>query len=89
VFTIEPTIQSGMLMCYTFPAFARGGSWKVAALNPFRTRIISLFAKETRDKAVQLRPGPEKDALLKKARQADTASKLDEWANSPGLQPPK
>jgi hypothetical protein len=50
---------------------------------------LTLFAKETRDKAVQLRPGPEKDALLKKARQADTASKLDEWANSPGLQPPK
>ena len=49
----------------------------------------TLFAKENRDKAVQLPPGPEKDALLKKARQADTASKIDEWANSRGLQPPK
>ena len=26
---------------------------------------------------------------LKKARQADTAAHLDEWANSPGLMPPK
>jgi hypothetical protein len=27
--------------------------------------------------------------LLRRARQADTAAHLDEWANSPGLQPPK
>jgi hypothetical protein len=50
---------------------------------------LASFANEVREKARQLRPGPEQDALLKKARQADTASDLDEWANSPGLQPPK
>ena len=50
---------------------------------------LASFADEVREKARQLRPGPEEDALLKKARQADTASHLDEWANSPGLQPPK
>jgi hypothetical protein len=50
---------------------------------------LASFAKEVRDKASQLRPGPEQDALIKKARQADTASHLDEWASSPGLQPPK
>jgi hypothetical protein len=50
---------------------------------------LASFADEVREKARQLRPGPEQDALLKKARQADTASHLDEWANSPGLQPPK
>jgi hypothetical protein len=50
---------------------------------------LASFAKEAREKASELRPGPEQDALLKKARQADTASHLDEWANSPGLQPPK
>jgi hypothetical protein len=50
---------------------------------------LASFADEVREKARQLRPGPEQDALLKKARQADTASDLDEWANSPGLQPPK
>jgi hypothetical protein len=32
--------------------------------------------------------GPERDALLKKARQADIASHMDEWLSSPGLQPP-
>ena len=50
---------------------------------------LASFAKEVREKASELRPGPEQDALLKKARQADTAAHLDEWANSPGLQPPK
>jgi hypothetical protein len=50
---------------------------------------LASFAKEVREKASQLKPGPEQDALLKKARQADTAYHLDQWANSPGLQPPK
>lgn len=49
---------------------------------------LASFAKEVRDKAAGLRPGPERDALLKKARQADTAAHLDDWANSPGLKPP-
>jgi hypothetical protein len=55
---------------------------------PLKDRL-ALFAKEIREKASQLRPGPEQDALLKKARQADTASHLDDWANSAELQPPK
>jgi hypothetical protein len=50
---------------------------------------LASFAKEAREKAFHLKPGPEQDALLKKARQADTAAHLDDWANSPGLQPPK
>jgi hypothetical protein len=53
-----------------------------------KDRLIQ-FAKEAREKASQLRPGLEQDALLKKARQADTAAHLDDWANSTGLQPPK
>ena len=47
------------------------------------------FADDLKAKAADLRPGPEKDALLKRARQAETASHIDEWANSPGLLPPK
>lgn len=34
-------------------------------------------------------PCPERDNLLRKAHQAETALRLDEWINSPGLQPPK
>jgi hypothetical protein len=50
---------------------------------------LALFAKAAREKASLLRPGAEKDELLRKARQADTAAHLGDWANSPGLQPPK
>jgi hypothetical protein len=50
---------------------------------------LASFAEELKAKASQLRPGPEQEALLKRARQANTASHIDEWANSPGLQPPK
>jgi hypothetical protein len=34
-------------------------------------------------------PGKEREELLRKARQAETASRIDEWLSSPGLQPPK
>jgi hypothetical protein len=50
---------------------------------------LSAFAADARERAAKLGPGPEQDDLLRKARQADTASHLNEWANSPGLQPPK
>ena len=54
----------------------------------FRDRLAS-FARAAREKASLLPPGAEKDELLHKAQQADTAAHLNEWANSPGLQPPK
>jgi hypothetical protein len=50
---------------------------------------LKTFAEDLKAKAAELRPGPERDTLLKKARQAEIASHIDEWANSPGLQPPK
>jgi hypothetical protein len=50
---------------------------------------LKTFAEELKAKASELRPGPEQEALLRRARQAETASHIDEWANSPGLQPPK
>ena len=31
----------------------------------------------------------EREELLRKARQAETASHVNEWLSSPGLQPPK
>jgi hypothetical protein len=36
----------------------------------------------------QLKPGPERDGLLKKLRQLETDSYINEWLSSPGLQPP-
>ena len=48
---------------------------------------LAVFAEDARGKASQL--GPERDDLLKRARQADTAAHLDDWANSPGLRSPE
>ncbi|MBR0897342.1 hypothetical protein JQ616_20495 [Bradyrhizobium tropiciagri] len=50
---------------------------------------LASFAEAARAEAATLSPGPERDALLKKARQADTASHLDDWARSKGLQAPE
>jgi hypothetical protein len=50
---------------------------------------LKQFSEEEHKKALRLPPGPERDAALRKIRQAQTASHLDEWANSPGLQPPE
>jgi hypothetical protein len=50
---------------------------------------LASFATITREKALLLRPGAERDELLRKARQAETAANLNEWASSPGLPPPK
>jgi hypothetical protein len=33
--------------------------------------------------------GPTRDDMLKKIRQLETASHVNEWLTSPGLQPPK
>jgi len=50
---------------------------------------LRTFAEDVRTQAAELPPGADKDDLLRKARQADTASRLDEWVNSSGLQTPK
>jgi hypothetical protein len=50
---------------------------------------LSAWVKQVRQQASNLPPGPERDALLKKARQADVANHLHDWVKSPGLQPPK
>ena len=51
-------------------------------IEPLQDRVAS-FAREVRVKASRLPPGKEKDNLLRRARLADMASRLDDWANSP------
>ena len=46
-------------------------------------------AKRLREEAKLLPPGAVREALLRKARQAETGSHMSEWLSSPGLQPPK
>jgi hypothetical protein len=49
---------------------------------------LASFAQEARKQAARLPPGSEKQDLLRRARQAETAARLDSWITSPGLQPP-
>jgi hypothetical protein len=46
---------------------------------------LKIFSEQLKAKAAELRPGPEQEALLRRARIADTASNVNQWANSPGL----
>jgi len=45
-------------------------------------------AERFRQAAEQAKPGMERELLLRRARQAETASHMSEWLKSPGLQPP-
>jgi hypothetical protein len=60
---------------------------RVKQTSSLKDRLTS-FAKEAREKASRLPPGAEKEAMLKKARQANTAAHLEDWINSQGLRPP-
>ncbi|MBR0803472.1 MULTISPECIES: hypothetical protein [Bradyrhizobium] len=45
-------------------------------------------AEEALKKASNLPPGTDREEMLKKVRQADIASHMDEWTHSRGPQPP-
>jgi hypothetical protein len=46
-------------------------------------------AKALKDQARELRPSKQRETLLRKARQLETAAHINEWLTSPGLSPPK
>lgn len=46
-------------------------------------------AERLREQAKSLRDAKAREELLRKASQVETASRLDQWISSPGLQPPK
>jgi hypothetical protein len=56
--------------------------------HTFEEKIAAEKAK-LEAQVAQLKPGPQKDALLRKIRQLDTAAHISEWLSSPGLQPPE
>ena len=49
---------------------------------------LSAWVDRTQEQAAKLPPGPERDALVDKARQAGIAAHLDDWVTSPGLRAP-
>ena len=46
-------------------------------------------AKRLREKAKLLKPSAARDALIRRARQAETGAHISEWLRSPGLRPPQ
>jgi hypothetical protein len=50
-----------------------------------------LTAEKTRigQRAETLRPGAARQELLRKIDQIETASRINKWLSSPGLQPPR
>ncbi len=46
-------------------------------------------AKRFREKARKLKPGPDREMLLRQARQAEAGSHISEWLRSPELRSPK
>ena len=55
---------------------------------PLKERLLTI-AREAKERAATLPPGPERQALLRQARETKIAAELEDWLNSPGLQPPK
>jgi hypothetical protein len=47
------------------------------------------LSQEARGEAEKLPHGREREALMLKARQLETASQIDRWISSPGLESPK
>jgi predicted trehalose synthase len=54
---------------------------------PLDQRLVD-EAKRLRKEARGVYPGVEREKLLRRARQAETAAHIQEWLTSPGLQAP-
>jgi hypothetical protein len=61
---------------------------RIIQSSPLEVRLTE-EAKRLREKANTLPPGPAREALIRKARQAETGSHMSEWLASPGLQAPE
>ena len=55
---------------------------------PLQDRL-ALHTSRLKEEAQALQPGPERDAMMRRARQAETGSHVNEWLSSPGLKPPR
>jgi hypothetical protein len=58
-----------------------------AVPRAFKDRIATEKARVEAQLA-EVPHGPERDALFKKIRQLETATRINDWLASPGLQPP-
>jgi hypothetical protein len=61
---------------------------RIKQTEPLSVRLAKQ-AKAIRDRAEELPPGAERDALMKKAREAEAGANIEGWITSSGLQPPQ
>jgi hypothetical protein len=52
-------------------------------------RRLLILAMRLKEEAIALPHGPLRDTAIRKARHAETASHIDEWLSSTGLQAPR
>ena len=57
--------------------------------NTTLEEVLADEAQRQRKEAPGILPGYKTERLVRKARQAETASHMMDWITSPGLQPPK
>ena len=57
-------------------------------IEPLEERLAE-EAKRLREEAKRLKPGAARDALIRRARQAEIGAHMSEWLRSPGLRPPE
>jgi hypothetical protein len=57
--------------------------------KPAFEQRLAQEARRVRERAKTLPQGKERELLSRKARRLETASRLNEWLSSPGLQPPR
>jgi hypothetical protein len=55
--------------------------------TPLEDRLAEK-AQRLREQARAAPPGPEREELIRKARQTETAAHMNDWLTSSGLQPP-
>jgi hypothetical protein len=57
-------------------------------IHSFEDRIAAEKAR-TEEQLAAIPHGPQHDALAEKVRQLETASRINDWLRSPGLQAPR
>jgi hypothetical protein len=57
--------------------------------KPTFEQRLAQEAHRVKERAKSLPEGKERERLSRKARQLETASRINDWMSSPGLQPPK
>jgi hypothetical protein len=57
--------------------------------KPTFEQRLAQEAHRIKERAETLPPGEKRELLSRKARQLETASHINDWLSSPGLQPPK